>query len=98
MSDVLDTQSSDMLHPLESKLQATEKSIKNLIAAMEASIVTASTKERMEQLEADKEQLHTAITAEKVKNPVFTYDQLVFFLQQFHAGNIKDTDYQIKKN
>lgn len=90
------TQSSDMLHPLESKLRATEKSIKNLISAMEAGIITASTKERLEQLESEKNELCAAIATEKVKNPIFTYDQLVFFLQQFRAWNIKDGAYQKK--
>ncbi len=60
-----------------------EKSISNLLYAMEQGIITPSTKERPEALEAQKRDLFVQITKEEMSRPSLTYEKLLLWFQRF---------------
>ena len=61
---------------LEKNLADTQRSIDNLIAAIEQGIITSSTKQRLETLEVTKRELEDKILIENMKRPLRTEDEL----------------------
>ena len=61
---------------LEKNLSDTQRSIDNLIAAIEQGIITPSTKQRLETLEVAKRELEDKILIENMKRPLRTEDEL----------------------
>ena len=61
---------------LEKNLSDTQRSIDNLIAAIEQGIITPSTKQRLETLEVTKRELEDKILIENMKRPLRTEDEL----------------------
>ena len=61
---------------LEKSIADTQRSIDNLIAAIEQGIITPSTKQRLETLEMNKRELEDKILIEKMKRPLRTEDEL----------------------
>ena len=61
------TQDENDLHHYEKELAATDKAIKNMLAAIEEGIFTPSTKQRLTELEKKKHRLEQAITVESAK-------------------------------
>jgi len=61
---------------LEKNLADTQRSIDNLIAAIEQGIITSSTKQRLETLEVTKRELQDKILIENMKRPLRTEDEL----------------------
>lgn len=79
---------------LEKKLSETNKAIKNIMSAIEAGIFTDSTKERLQELEAEKIKIKQSIEKERPKlNPV-TKDQVIYWLTKLKNGDINDRNYQ----
>ena len=74
---------------LKKQLAETEKSIENVLNAIEQGIITPSTKQRLEELEQRKQNLQIEIAKENIKKPVLTKEQILFWLHRFR--NI-DTD------
>ena len=56
--------------------------------------VTASTKERLEQLEKEREELTINIAQAQLARPKYTKEQIVDWISQFKYGNINDPAYQ----
>lgn len=83
-----------VLPMLQKQYAVTEKSIANLIYAMEQGIITPSTKERLQELEAEKSELYIQITKEEMSRPRLTYDQIVFWFQRFRKLDIKKLDHR----
>lgn len=80
---------------LRAALADTEKSIANLIKAIEAGIITESTKRRMEDLEEQKVELLDAIAASKLReNMGLQKDHILFFLHQFAQMDTRDENCQ----
>ena len=73
-----------------------ETKIANIISAIENGIFTETTKERLESLEDAKRNLEYSIQVEKFKNdaPAETKGSIVFYLEQFKNGDIKNIDHQ----
>lgn len=61
---------------LEKNLSDTQRSIDNLIAAIEQGIITPSTKQRLETLEVTKRELEDKILIENMKRPLRTEKEL----------------------
>ena len=61
---------------LEKNLSDTQRSIDNLIVAIEQGIITPSTKQRLETLEISKRELEDKILIENMKRPLRTEDEL----------------------
>ena len=82
------------LKALEAHQKETEKKIDNMMRAIEDGIVTTSTKTRLMQLEAELADVERGIAKELIKTPELDRDQIVFFLQRFRDGDIKDEEYR----
>lgn len=80
------------LRLLQKQLQETEKGIENMLNAIQAGIITASTKERLAALESQKAQLEESILREKIKRPILTREQIRFFLRKFRDTDTTDED------
>ena len=85
----------DTLTPaLEQQLRECEKGISNLLNAIQAGILTASTKERLEELERRHEELKCAILQARMQRPKYTKDEIVQWISRYKYGSIDDKDYQ----
>jgi hypothetical protein len=82
------------LKALEVDLSDTEKSIGNLMKAIEAGIITESTKERLLELEDRKKQLKYSISLEEKVLDQSSPDEIRFWLEHFRSGDIEDKAYQ----
>lgn len=77
---------------LEKQLAEAEKGVENMLNAIQAGIITASTKQRLTELEETKRQLEQQIIQEKIKKPVLTLEKILFFLHQFKDIDINDEE------
>ena len=83
-----------LLKDYEARLKNTEKAIQNILKAIEAGIFTASTKDRLEELEKEKANLITQIDLERAKKPRLSKERIEFWLHQFARGDINDIEYR----
>ena len=85
----------DTLIPaLERQLKECEKGITNLLNAIQAGILTVSTKERLEQLEAQREALETSIAQVQMERHKVSKEDIVQWISQYKYGSIDDKEYQ----
>ncbi len=75
---------------LASQLETVQKSIANLIMAMEQGIITPSTKDRLQELEAQKLDLENQIICEEIARPQLTREQLTYFIYRFRKTEVSD--------
>lgn len=68
---------------LERQLRDVQKSIDNMVKAIEMGVCTRSTKARLEELEAEEDKLKKDIERERVSTPTLTEEQLRFFLDKY---------------
>ncbi|MEA4895251.1 MAG: recombinase family protein [Oscillospiraceae bacterium] len=73
---------------LRKQLSETENGIENLLNAIQAGIVTTSTKKRLESLEALKSETETSLTIAELKNPTLTREQISYFIYRFRKLDI----------
>lgn len=64
-------------------LAQTERGIENVLNAIQAGIYTPSTKQRLEDLEKQRQELSLQIAQEELAQPALTRDQIVFWLHRF---------------
>jgi len=69
----------------EQQLRDVERNIENLLNAIQQGILTKSTKARMEELEAAKEDLEIRIANERIAKPKLTEEHLLHFLHKFRV-------------
>lgn len=77
---------------LEQQLSETEKGIENMINAIQAGIITASTKQRLEALESKKANIERNIIEHRIKNPILSREQIEFYLDQFKKTDANDIE------
>lgn len=65
---------------LERELAEVEKSLGNVMAAIEQGIITPTTKNRMAELEEQKKEIEIKIAKEQINTQMLTKDQIVFWL------------------
>ena len=70
---------------LTEQLKETQRGIDNLLNAIQQGIFTKSTKSRLEELEAAKEELEVKIANEKLAKPKLTEEQILFYLHKFRV-------------
>ena len=68
---------------LEAQLKEVRKSIDNVMKAIKAGIITRSTKAKLEELEAEEEQIELNILKEQTSTPKLTKEQILFALDKF---------------
>lgn len=74
---------STVLPLLKKQLSDLEKSIDNMLNAIQQGIFTQSTKERLEELEQQKSDLSVRIIQEEMVKPPIDKDKIVFWLTRF---------------
>ena len=79
---------------LEDQLKDTQRSIKNLMAAIEQGIITPTTKARLMELEKEQSDIDRKITMAKADVIPVNKDQLVGWLKKLQAGDVHDKKYQ----
>lgn len=84
------------LDALEASLKNVDGSIRNMMQAIEQGIITKSTKQRLMELEEQRDQISAAIAREKIATPDIERDQIVYFLEKFKEGSLDDPDYRTK--
>ena len=70
---------------LTEQLREAQRGIDNLLNAIQQGIFTKSTKSRLEELEAAKEELEIKIANEKLAKPKLTEEQILFYLHKFRV-------------
>ena len=75
---------------LERELAETEKTLNNVMAAIEQGIITDTTKRRMKELEAKKSEIETKIIREEIKERRLTKEQIVAWLTKLTELDLAD--------
>lgn len=86
----LQSQESSLLPALRKQLHDTEKSIANLLKAIEMGIINDSTKHRFDELEEAKKNLELQIVQEELSHPHFTREDVIYWLCRFRKTNTDD--------
>ena len=85
---------SSTLPILRKQLDEIEKGIDNLVNAIQAGILTASTKQRLEQLEAEKREISVQILKEEIAKPTVTKEDILAYLIKYRKLNMKQLDHR----
>ena len=96
--EIIEKESEDksVLEGLKESLKDAEKRLKNILDLMEQGIATESTKGRLLDLEARKEDLIAQIAREETKKPFLTKERIIFWLERFKDGNVESLDFKRK--
>jgi hypothetical protein len=78
-----------MLRYYEQQLRETKSALNNIVKAIEAGLITATTKTRLFELEEQKATLEGEIEREKIIAPIINKEQVIFFLKRFRRQIIE---------
>lgn len=87
---------SAQLQGLRDQLAENEKSTANMMKAIEAGIITASTKQRLLELEADAARIKDEILLEEVAITHLEREQVVYWIEKFRGGNLESQEFRRK--
>ena len=73
----------------EKQLLEAKRAIENLLNAIQQGILTKSTKQRLDALEAEKEELETKIACEKLAKPKISAEFMSFWLRRFQKLDVR---------
>lgn len=95
VQQVLDFQKADVrqseIANLQNEYKQVKKAIANVMLAIDQGIITASTKEHLQELESNRTKLEAKITiAQSEAGKAVTKEELLAYLEHFRAGNIED--------
>ena len=79
---------------LKEQLRDTEKRLANLLEAIEQGILTSTTKQRLDELEARRDALKASILEEELQRPALSRDQILFWFERFRQGDANSPVYQ----
>ena len=79
---------------LKKQLADTERGIENMLNAIQQGVLTSSTKERLEALEKQRDDLKIAILQAELQKPKYTKEQIVSWIGQFKYGDVNSREYQ----
>ena len=79
---------------LKEQLRDTEKRLSNLLEAIEQGILTSTTKQRLDELEARRDALKASILEEELQRPTLSREQILFWFEQFREGDVNSPVYQ----
>jgi len=96
VSQVMDLQEREntQLPLYEQQLREANAGINNLLNAIQQGILTRSTKSRLEELEATKEELETRIACEKLAKPKVSAEFLTFWLHRFRKLDVRQKSHR----
>ena len=78
----------------EQQLQEAQRGIDNLLNAIQQGILTKSTKTRLEELEATKEDLEIKIANEKIAKPRISPEFVTFWLHKFRKLDVRQQSHR----
>ena len=78
----------------EQQLREADIAIQNLLNAIQQGILTKSTKGRLEELEATKEELETRIACEKLAKPKISAGFMTFWLHRFRKLDVRQKSHR----
>lgn len=81
---------------LQDQLSDTQKSIKNIMTAIEQGIITDTTKDRLLALEAEQSEIAAKISAAKADIITISKEDMISGLEIFRNGNVKEPKYRAK--
>jgi len=95
---VLDLQNkgNSVIPLLQLQLKATEKQIENMVAAIAQGIITKSTKQKLDELEREKEDLEIKLLQEEMSVKILTREQILFWLQKFRNTDVSQRDARVR--
>ena len=82
------------LELLKSRQAEIQTSIKNMLKAIEAGIITATTKSRLEELEAENADISKRIKDFSISRTVYSRDELAQWFDHLKNGDISQKEYQ----
>ena len=87
-------QENALLPSLRKQLAEVEKGIDNLLNAIQQGLFNVSAKKRLDDLEAQKEDLEISILQAELSKPKYTKDEMTRWINQFKYGDVDSIDYQ----
>ena len=78
----------------EKELKDTEAAIDNMLNAIQQGIFNKSTKARLDELEAAKDELENMIACEKLAKPKITEEQMMFWLHRFRKLDVSKKEHR----
>lgn len=78
---------------LRQELAETQKALKNILAAIEAGIFTATTKNRLDELEERAANLKQGIAAAEIQPPKLSREQLLFIFEKYQGRSVDDPEF-----
>jgi hypothetical protein len=78
----------------EQQLRETNTAIQNLLNAIQQGILTKSTKGRLEELEARKEELENRVACEKLAKPKVSAEFMTFWLHRFRKLDVRQKSHR----
>ena len=78
----------------EQQLREADRGIQNLLNAIQQGILTKSTKNRLEEVEAAKEELETKIACEKLAKPKISAEFMTFWLHRFRKLDVRQKSHR----
>lgn len=91
---VLQEKENTAIPALGQQLRECEKGIENVLNAIQAGILTPSTKERLESLEKRRDELKAELLRQQLERPKYSKDEIVKWISRFRYGSIEDKAYQ----
>ena len=79
---------------LQEQLATTKKGIKNILSAIEQGVITSSTKERLQELEAEQSKIEGSIAAARADIVTISREDLVSGLSMFKDGDVRNKKFQ----
>ena len=94
--EIMETECSDtsMLQYYEKELQNTQKQIKNIVDMIANGLANLSIGEKLTELENYQKDVLENIEYEKMKKPLLTKEQIIFWLESFKKGDVNDIEYK----
>lgn len=90
----LQNRESSSLPLYEKELKDTEAAIDNMLNAIQQGIFNKSTKARLDELEAAKDELENMIACEKLAKPKITEEQMMFWLHRFRKLDVSKKEHR----
>jgi DNA invertase Pin-like site-specific DNA recombinase len=87
-------QDTTMLKYYEDELSKTRKQIKNIVDMIANGVANKSIGDKLTELENYENDVLENLEYEKMKKPVLTKPQIIYWLEQFRNGDINDTAYK----
>ena len=85
---------SSQLSYYKDRLVETQRSIDNILKAIESGIFSESVQGRLSALENDKRDLKAQIELEEHSMPSYTKEQIIYYMESFRDGNASDPAFQ----